>query len=102
MPSSAWRKRLNSSFPSTSASVSCFKQTTALSSLRRLLGCLFPLLRVYAMRSLLFALLVFFFFFNDTASTEIYTLSLHGALPICIIRAGASWPEDDGKRCRIR
>src|SRR6516164_4927080 len=24
-----------------------------------------------------------FFFFNDTAPTEIYTLSLHDALPIC-------------------
>jgi len=23
------------------------------------------------------------FFFNDTATTEIYTLSLHDALPIC-------------------
>src|SRR6266496_6862214 len=29
--------------------------------------------------------LFFFFFFNDTATTEIYTLSLHDALPI-------SWP----------
>src|SRR3712207_8003794 len=27
----------------------------------------------------------FFFFFNDTATTEIYTLSLHDALPICQI-----------------
>src|SRR3712207_8544919 len=26
---------------------------------------------------------VFVFFFNDTATTEIYTLSLHDALPIC-------------------
>src|SRR5437764_4485217 len=26
----------------------------------------------------------FFFFFNDTATTEIYTLSLHDALPICV------------------
>src|SRR6266404_9274056 len=26
--------------------------------------------------------LFFFFFFNDTATTEIYTLSLHDALPI--------------------
>src|SRR5712664_4703293 len=32
----------------------------------------------------------FFFFFNDTATTEIYTLSLHDALPIC------AW----GKSCR--
>src|SRR2546422_5711020 len=28
-------------------------------------------------------LCLFFFFFNDTATTEIYTLSLHDALPIC-------------------
>src|SRR5215510_16093842 len=27
--------------------------------------------------------LFFFFFFNDTATTEIYTLSLHDALPFC-------------------
>src|SRR3712207_9560235 len=27
-------------------------------------------------------MLLFFFFFNDTATTEIYTLSLHDALPI--------------------
>src|SRR5256885_12708577 len=26
--------------------------------------------------------IIFFFFFNDTATTEIYTLSLHDALPI--------------------
>src|SRR2546427_7498625 len=30
---------------------------------------------------------IFFFFFNDTATTEIYTLSLHDALPISF-RAG--------------
>src|SRR5205823_14123706 len=28
----------------------------------------------------------FFFFFNDTATTEIYTLSLHDALPISLTR----------------
>src|SRR3989440_2108826 len=51
--------------------------------------------RVVAYRSLLFCLFLFFvfmrflllcffffFFFNDTATTEIYTLSLHDALPI--------------------
>src|SRR2546422_11755878 len=31
---------------------------------------------------LLHTLISFFFFFNDTATTEIYTLSLHDALPI--------------------
>src|SRR5215208_8383073 len=32
---------------------------------------------------------VLVFFFNDTATTEIYTLSLHDALPIC--SAPAAW-----------
>src|SRR2546429_9490061 len=31
---------------------------------------------------LCFSYFLFFFFFNDTATTEIYTLSLHDALPI--------------------
>src|SRR5256885_12814836 len=30
----------------------------------------------------------FFFFFNDTATTEIYTLSLHDALPIYLEQGG--------------
>src|SRR2546429_8269868 len=34
---------------------------------------------------LLLYLFFFFFFFNDTATTEIYTLSLHDALPISLI-----------------
>src|SRR5437016_14586649 len=32
--------------------------------------------------SILLFFIFFFFFFNDTATTEIYTLSLHDALPI--------------------
>jgi len=36
---------------------------------------------------------VFFFFFNDTATTEIYTLSLHDALPI-----SAGEPAADNER----
>src|SRR5258708_28906719 len=51
-----------------------------------------------------------FFFFNDTATTEIYTLSLHDALPICatsplsagtrvqLPHASASWPSDCSRR----
>src|SRR2546430_7417678 len=31
---------------------------------------------------LVYTPMIFFFFFNDTATTEIYTLSLHDALPI--------------------
>src|ERR1039457_2715954 len=37
-----------------------------------------------------------FIFFNDTATTEIYTLSLHDALPISFVRPPASTPS----RCR--
>src|SRR5437588_6949045 len=32
----------------------------------------------------------FFFFFNDTATTEIYTLSLHDALPISASKSGCN------------
>ena len=32
-----------------------------------------------------------FFFFNDTATTEIYTLSLHDALPICVSKSSMSY-----------
>src|SRR2546422_11483089 len=45
----------------------------------------------------------FFFFFNDTATTEIYTLSLHDALPISRKRARSSsappWRPKDSARC---
>src|SRR6266700_6048413 len=33
---------------------------------------------------------IFFFFFNDTATTELYTLSLHDALPIRTADYGAA------------
>src|SRR2546426_1667323 len=41
-----------------------------------------------------------FFFFNDTATTEIYTLSLHDALPICARDplATARGPRPHGRR----
>src|SRR2546430_4476584 len=35
---------------------------------------------------------IFFFFFNDTATTEIYTLSLHDALPISTSPSACSCP----------
>src|SRR5438876_6056321 len=38
-------------------------------------------LSIYLFIIILCILLLFFFFFNDTATTEIYTLSLHDALP---------------------
>jgi len=44
----------------------------------------------------------FFFFFNDTATTEIYTLSLHDALPICqskeVVYRSLEMPMADGVR----
>src|SRR2546430_8170042 len=45
-------------------------------------------------------LIIFFFFFNDTATTEIYTLSLHDALPIWKLwRANSG---NSGTVCRSR
>src|SRR2546427_13255743 len=41
-----------------------------------------------------------FFFFNDTATTEIYTLSLHDALPISARRPAA--PRSHQAHCRCR
>src|SRR5260221_10812643 len=38
---------------------------------------------------------IVFFFFNDTATTEIYTLSLHDALPIF---EDAGWPHERAHR----
>src|SRR2546430_4810889 len=47
---------------------------------------------------------LFFFFFNDTATTEIYTLSLHDALPICWRNCRSEAPlavtRDDSRRSR--
>src|ERR1017187_356407 len=47
-------------------------------------------------------LLYFFFFFNDTATTEIYTLSLHDALPIYKPSLPAPRPNEPGPRQRSR
>src|SRR2546427_8487551 len=45
---------------------------------------------------------IFFFFFNDTATTEIYTLSLHDALPIYNrdARLRVGWLQSQGLRVR--
>src|SRR5947208_7972449 len=43
-------------------------------------------------------MLVCFFFFNDTATTEIYTLSLHDALPISDARCRREGQRDRGSR----
>src|SRR5256885_12831368 len=44
----------------------------------------------------------FFFFFNDTATTEIYTLSLHDALPISALQAAPDRAAPAGGRGRAR
>src|SRR5256885_7483061 len=41
----------------------------------------------------------FFFFFNDTATTEIYTLSLHDALPISDM-AKSGWRLSETRDCQ--
>src|SRR5207249_11844681 len=41
---------------------------------------------LYQYTELLITRPLHFFFFNDTTTTEIYTLSLHDALPICVER----------------
>src|SRR5574337_1926892 len=48
------------------------------------------------------ALLSFFFFFNDTATTEIYTLSLHDALPICRSPSNGRYPPHRDAQCHRR
>src|SRR5438045_8612303 len=45
---------------------------------------LYIILRFLRLCLFLFFFFFFVFFFNDTATTEIYTLSLHDALPISI------------------
>src|SRR5260221_14770154 len=44
------------------------------------------------------------FFFNDTATTEIYTLSLHDALPICPTTSstGRRWLRSPGPGSSMR
>src|SRR2546430_12934408 len=42
------------------------------------------------------------FFFNDTATTEIYTLSLHDALPISLRRRGLAVPTSRLRLCAKR
>src|SRR3712207_9300254 len=57
----------------------------------------------YAMRgSSLASLCVIFFFFNDTATTEIYTLSLHDALPISSAIPASASAESGVSSCGLR
>ena len=42
------------------------------------------------------------FFFNVTATTEIYTLSLHYSLPICVGSGGQEVLDQEDRKCWIR
>src|SRR5258705_10282222 len=46
-------------------------------------------------------MIIFFFFFNDTATTEIYTLSLHDALPISRLRPDARALDARARAARV-
>src|SRR5699024_12793919 len=61
---------------------SCLLHTRSVYFLCNLFSCFFPLL--------LSSFFFIFFFFTDTAPTEIYTLSLHDALPISARRPRVS------------
>src|SRR5215813_15354369 len=54
---------------------------------------------MFCLCCLLSFFLFFFFFFNDTATTEIYTLSLHDALPISVTDAISALVN---RGCRLR
>src|SRR6266487_1401158 len=76
--------RLNSSHPSISYAVFCLKKKNKSQgftlALVITLGVVIGI--NVAMYCIIHAFLLSFFFFNDTATPEIYTLSLHDALPI--------------------
>src|SRR3954449_3333961 len=91
--------RLNSSHTLISYAVFCFKKKKKTNSLNAMTqtirahinnnaqthtapASLFSTFELSCVSLLFFVVLFFFFFFNDTATTEIYTLSLHDALPI--------------------
>src|SRR2546422_10639761 len=48
------------------------------------------------------SVLFFFFFFNDTATTEIYTLSLHDALPIYLRKSLEQRSKQSSERIETR
>src|SRR6516164_5931713 len=92
--------RLNSSHSSISYAVFCLKKKKKKNKVHQLkkkinnkkeknnkkkhkiIFFLYFLIFIFLKMILIYYFLFFFFFFNDTATTEIYTLSLHDALPI--------------------
>src|SRR6266581_4176691 len=80
--------RLNSSHPSTSYAVFCLKKKNKIPDCRVEVftvvtnKCPWNGYRAFGKEAVSFLMDRVIFFFNDTATTEIYTLSLHDALPI--------------------
>src|SRR5207248_10611079 len=61
-----------------------------------LLRCFYRHLIIFFSFRSFFFIYFSFFFFNDTATTEIYTLSLHDALPISSFLGCELWFFEDG------
>src|SRR5574340_566225 len=93
-PSETDRKstRLNSSHQKISYAVFCLKKKTSVNNTSCALRyCRLGVLQQrFWLRGLAFGCFLYCFFFNDTATTEIYTLSLHDALPISASRSRTS------------
>src|SRR6266513_2085615 len=60
--------------------------------------CFFFYLMLFFFFLFLIFFFFFFFFFNDTATTEIYTLSLHDALPTSANSSLCAWRSSTGSR----
>src|SRR3712207_19255 len=80
-PSDRKSTRLNSSHANISYAVFCLKKKNNQTIVTSIIS---QWLALYLLSSL-------FFFFNDTATTEIYTLSLHDALPILDNPSDEDW-----------
>src|SRR6267154_215923 len=83
--------RLNSSHPSISYAVFCLKKKNKshysflIEKHKKKQSNKRKFYNLSYLSFICFIYLFFFFFFNDTATTEIYTLSLHDALPIWVL-----------------
>src|SRR5258708_3272780 len=89
--------RLNSSHQIISYAVFCLKKKNTRNQNSPQLQHPFHVSSLYALSGGI-AMTVLLFFFNDTATTEIYTLSLHDALPICTGRSRRGPGRSRGRR----
>src|ERR1035437_5289388 len=87
MPSSAWKKNRNSPHVKSSEGCVCLKERQTEGHLRARCSAGWPDHGIRTSLPTPSEVLSIFFVFNDTAPAEIYTLSLHDALPI--------WPADE-------